>query len=88
MEIDNERDRYAYGYDAGLIVDGVVIFNDELKRHVLVDDEGVMFDVQASLSSMVGKTVRVTLIPFESMQKLADMVKNSNKTSVIVPSDD
>ena len=37
MDFDNERDRNAYGYDAGTIVEGEVRWSDSLNRYVIVD---------------------------------------------------
>ena len=42
MEFDNDRDRFIYGFDAGIIIDGVVHELDG--KYVLIDDEGKGFD--------------------------------------------
>jgi hypothetical protein len=76
MDFDNERDRFSYGYDAGTIVDGVVTEHEG--RLVLVDDEGTAFDPQAALKTMVGHKVRLTMIKFESIENIANMVKKDN----------
>ncbi len=73
---DNERDRYAHGYDAGTIVDGVVTEHDgEL---ILVDDEGIAFSPKEVLTGLVGKKTRMTIISFESLESIEQLVKDAN----------
>lgn len=74
---DNDRDRYAYGYDAGQIVDGVVSFDEKLNRLVILDDDGASFDPQRALQDLLGKKVRVTMISFESMEEMEKLLAAS-----------
>lgn len=76
LKFDNERDRFSYGYDAGTIVDGVVTEHEG--RLVLIDDEGTAFDPQAALGTMVGHKVRMTMIKFESIENIAEMLKKAD----------
>ena len=74
MRYDNDRDRNAHGYDAGAIVDGTVVYDDERKEFVLVDDEGVAFSSQEVLKTLVGKQVRLTCVSFEAIENLEKLV--------------
>jgi hypothetical protein len=76
---DNERDRYAYGYDAGTIVDGVVHLDLSTNKFVLIDDDGEVFDPNAVLQTLMGKKVRITMISFESMEALEKLLANQPK---------
>lgn len=73
MEFDNTRDRYAHGYDAGIIVSGTV--SEEDGRLILVDDDGVAFDPSQVLRDLRGKQIRMTIMTFETMQTMEDMIK-------------
>lgn len=79
---DNERDRNIYGYDAGTIVDGSVVYDGEKKEFILVDEDGLAFSSQQLLSSLVGKRVRFTCVSFESMEVLEKLMNDvqSDKT--------
>lgn len=79
MEYDNERDRMAHGFDAGSIVDGTVTRDGD--RIVIVDDEGVAFDPASALASLEGRKVRMTLVSFEAMQDLGEMLKKAEAAS-------
>jgi hypothetical protein len=79
MKFDNERDRNTHGYDAGLIVDGIVQKSLNTGTYVIVDDEGVGFDPQAVLAGLEGKKVRVTIISFEAIESITDMVKKAQE---------
>lgn len=80
MKYDNERDRLLNGFDAGNIIDGRVTFDPDLGRYVLVDDENIGFDIQAALESLSGKEIRMTIISFESIETLENLIKNANET--------
>ena len=69
-EFDNDRDRFAHGYDAGTIVDGEVRQDPNTGEYVLVDEDGVAFSPQALLKSLAGKRVRFTCISFEAMENI------------------
>jgi len=71
---DNDRDRYAYGYDAGQVIDGAVVFDEVLNRFVIVDDDGVAFDPQRALQDLNGKKIRLTMISFESMEEIEKLL--------------
>jgi predicted DNA-binding antitoxin AbrB/MazE fold protein len=85
MKYDNERDRNLYGYDAGQIVDGVVTWDSDQERFILVDEDGIGFDPMSVLKLLEGKKIRMTIISQESMEKMSkmydDVQKNKNKQS-------
>jgi hypothetical protein len=74
MEFDNNRDRFEHGFDAGSIVDGIVEFNEELNRFVVIDNDGVGFDPQVVLQQLVGKKVRITMVSFEAIENLEKLI--------------
>lgn len=80
FKYDNDRDRQAYGYDAGVIVDGVVTSDPDTKMLVLVDEDGVAFDPQAVLQDLLGHKVRLTMISFEAIDNMENFYKNGSKT--------
>lgn len=65
------------GFDAGTIVDGVVIWDGILGRYVLVDEDGVGFDPHSVLEGLDGKRVRLTMVSFEAMDKIEQIVRQS-----------
>lgn len=75
IRYDNERDRLAHGFDAGTIVDGTVVFDESRGRFVLVDEDGIGFDPQAALEALKGKKVRMTMVSFEALIELEDMLQ-------------
>ena len=80
MDFDNERDRFTHGYDAGQIVDGIVTWDPDKGRYILVDEDGVGYDSQEVLKSLDGQKVRVTVISLASMeeiQKMLNQVQNN-----------
>lgn len=70
MEIDNTQDRYAYGYDAGQIVEGVILYDDESKTHVIVNSNGIGYSTEQVLSTLVGQKVRLNLVMMEIVHGL------------------
>jgi hypothetical protein len=66
-------DRFAYGYDAGNIVDGIVERDADTGEYVLVDEDGERFSPQQALSTLVGKKVRMTMVSFDAMEDMAKM---------------
>jgi hypothetical protein len=74
MKYDNSRDRAQYGYDAGNIVDGDVIYDESKKEYVVVDDDGLGFSTQELLKSLLGKKVRITCISFEAIEQIEKMM--------------
>ena len=74
MQYDNDRDRYSYGYDAGTIIDGNVIYDADRKEYVIVDDDGVAFSTQDLLKSLHDQKVRLTCISFESIENIEKML--------------
>lgn len=77
IDYDNDGDRYENGFDAGVLRDGTVTLDGKTGRYVLVDDDGKGFDFHVALSSLLGQKVRVTLISFESLQTIEEMMKAS-----------
>lgn len=78
-QYDNERDRYAHGYDAGLIVDGTVSEDDG--HLILLDEDGIAFDPVRVLQDLKGKQIRMTIVTFDTIQKMEDMLRRSNQES-------
>lgn len=79
MQYDNDRERTKYGYDAGQIVDGIVTWDPEKSRYVIVDEDGVGYDVQEEMKRLVGQRIRQTVISFSSMEeihKLMDKIQS------------
>jgi hypothetical protein len=74
MKYDNERDRFANGFDAGTIVDGEVQQDPETKEFVLVDDEGVAFSSQSLFKLLTGKRVRFSCVAFDAMENIEKMM--------------
>ncbi len=74
MKYDSERERHQYGYDAGNIIDGDVVYDEERKEYVVVDDDGLAFSTQDLLKTLVGKKVRLTCISFEAIEDLEKML--------------
>ena len=72
--------------DIGYLVEGVVE-QDPLSDRYLIKVEGAngtcsQFDVQTTLAKYVGKEVRFTLVTFEVLQQLAELVqKGAAKTT-------
>lgn len=70
---DDNDDRFAYGFDAGNIVDGIVQKDPVTGEFFLVDDDGEKFNPQRALATMVGKRVRMTMVSFEALENLEKM---------------
>lgn len=86
MKEDNEGDRFAYGYDAGNIIDGVVKWDSVSGRYGIVDEDDVWFFPDSVLETLRDKKVRFTLISFEAIEDLEKMMKASGtKVEVVVP---
>lgn len=79
-QFDNDRDRFQYGYDAGTIVEGTVTWNESLNRFVIVDDNKVGFDPQVVLQKLDGKQIRMTIISFEAMETIENLMSQANPT--------
>jgi hypothetical protein len=75
MNFDNERDQHTHGYDAGQIVDGTVTWDPEKGRYVLVDEDGVGYDVQEVMKSLNGQKIRLTMISLTSMEEIQKMLE-------------
>lgn len=73
MEFDNDRDRYAHGIDIGTIVEGVVQVHDG--KLIIMDEDGVAFDPQIVLSTLIGKKIRMTMVSFETMENLENLLR-------------
>lgn len=81
MDYDNERDQLTHGFDAGLIVDGTVVLDEVTRRFVVVDEDGKGFDPQVALQRLSGKKIRMTMISFESMETIEDMLRRAQEAS-------
>lgn len=68
-----QDDRFAYGYDAGNIIDGVVKKDEETGELILVDDDGDVFRPVQALESLLEKKVRVTIISFDALQSMEEL---------------
>ena len=82
MQEDNERDRFIHGYDAGIIIDGEVKMNEH-GNFLVVDDEGIATNVDAVMSSLVGKQVRFTIISLEAMNEMQKLLDSSGAKIVV-----
>lgn len=78
---DNDRDRYANGFDAGTIVDGEVRQDPDTGEYVVVDEDGRAFSSQALLRALAGKNVRLTCISFDAMESIEKMVAQTGVTN-------
>ena len=77
MEIDNTRDRFKYGYDAGLLVDGKVVEKD---GHIYVDPgDGTLLCVEDHLKTLLGKEVRLTVISTDAMELMSNLLAPSTE---------
>lgn len=72
---DNSRDRYAAGYDAGLIVDGEVVLDVNTGEYVLLDEDGNAFSSQTVLKELLGKKVRMSCATYETIETVTEMLK-------------
>jgi len=83
IDYDNDGDRFQHGFDAGVLRDGTVTLDGKTGHLVLVDDDGIGFDPQAALATLLGKKVRITMISFESLQTIEEMTAaaQGNKVS-------
>lgn len=75
MEYDNVRDRFSSGIDTGIVIDGVVTWDEERKCYAIVDDDGVAFSISEYLNEMKGKHIRFTSISSASKFELEGMLK-------------
>lgn len=63
-------------YDFGLVVDGKVVYKEDTKEYVVVDEhDNITYSVQDILKSNVGKTVRLTCISMESLDEIEKLMK-------------
>lgn len=80
MEFDQERDRLSHGYDAGLIIDGVVFIDSKTGEAILTDDEGVGFNPNQALTTLVGKKVRMTIITLDAIEEMEKLLEAAQAT--------
>lgn len=78
FDYDNERDRFSFGYDAGLIIDARVELDKSTGEYILVDDEAKATSTQEVLKQHLGRQIRLTFIPMDSVQKLEDLIASSS----------
>jgi hypothetical protein len=81
MDYDNIRDSQAYGYNAGVIIEGKVTLDEVTKEFIILDDENKAFSSQEFLKSHFGKIVRFTCIDIESAENIERMLKQNNVSS-------
>jgi hypothetical protein len=79
LKFDNERDRFAHGFDAGQIIDGEVVLDAGTGRYVLMDEDGVGFDPQAALAALAGQRIRLTMISHRSIQRAEELMAEARK---------
>jgi len=73
-----ESNHDSHEFDVGEIIDGVILYDDQLNKYIIMDDEGTKFDIQSAFEKLNGKKVRLTLISFDSMDKIEDFLKSIN----------
>jgi hypothetical protein len=78
MDYDNVRDRFTNGFDAGLIIDGKVLFDKDKNEYVIVDEDGVALSLQDLLKSLMDQKVRLTCVSFESMEMIESMLSKTH----------
>jgi len=66
-------DRFAHGYDAGNIVDGIVERDSVTGEYILVDEDGERFNPQRALAMLLGKKVRMTMVSFDALEEMGKM---------------
>lgn len=62
-------------FSMGHLIEGTVEQDSKTGQCVIRTDKGA-FDVQAALLALKGKDVRFTLVSFENLQRLAELVEN------------
>ncbi len=73
MKYDNVRDRFKYGFDAGVVVDGVVAVDNNTGEHIIIDDSGVAFSPNEHMKSLNGRVVKVTIVCIDSLDVMDNM---------------
>jgi hypothetical protein len=81
IDYDNKRDQFQHGFDAGLIIDGIVTLDPNTQRFVLVDEDNKGLDLQVALQHLDGKRIRLTIVSFETMEALESML-NATRSPV------
>lgn len=76
MKYKNIDQLKASGLEIGIILDGTVVFDQDRKEHVIVDESGEAISIQEILSSMIGKRIRYTTVTFETLDSLEKMLVN------------
>lgn len=74
MKYGNDEDSDKYGYDAGNIVDGTVVYDTDREEYVIQNSDGVAFSSQDFLKFNLGKDVRMTCISFEAIEIIEKML--------------
>lgn len=70
-------------FSLGHLVEGVVEQDPITDQFTIRTPEGTSFDVQAALGELKGQAVRFTLVSFETLQKLAELVETSGGGQVV-----
>jgi len=75
----NGKNKYDGGFDAGIIVDGVV--KQVGDSYIIVDDDGVVFNPAEAMNRMLGQRVRMTMASFETLENMSKMLLESGNTT-------
>jgi hypothetical protein len=73
------KGRFGAGGGTGIIVDGVINLKDG--KYVLIDEDGEEFDIYDEFNDLNGLRVRLTLISFESLDKIEKHLMTQNDYS-------
>jgi len=70
-------------FNMGHLVEGVVEQDPITDQFTIRTPEGTTFDVQKALGELKGQAVRFTLVSFETLQRLAEMVEKGGGGQVL-----
>lgn len=70
-------------FNMGHLIEGVVEQDPLTDQFTIRTPEGTFFDTQKALGDLKGQAVRLTLVSFDTLQKLAEMVEMSGGGQVI-----
>lgn len=64
--------------DIGNIIDGVVQKDPGTGRYLVVDEDGIGYDIHSALESLDGQNVRVTLVTMQAIMNMELMLRGLN----------